>query len=400
MSDEEDGYMSPLEDDPGERIALIQAELVAKEKEALDAIKEDICDWLSDVLELNITRESFLDVLDTGIAVCRLATLVQNTAQVSGDKVDFQVPMKALSCNSKAEAGTFFARDNTSNFIDWCRKLGVEEAVIFESEGLVLHRDEKRVILCLLDVARFAERVGISPPQLVKMEREIEELEANASPEIDINLPATNNSPCEQNLKTIQVNISCQEETESLSTQQLPSSSQSMPPLCTHSRNNERISRPSQSITETPVHKQHTEPTTKHLDLRTSPPPKKIHAFSKIPVRVNPPFKHIHHPPLAKPSVHNVISPPSTDKSLRTSRTVTFTGSSAVQSRLPRPSKKRQREESEEQSEVEHTTKRQRIEAVGLTGPKDENVESAINESVDKKVGQFVVCCVLPIVGT
>ena len=33
------------------------------------------------------------------------------------------------------------------------------------------------MILCLLDVARYAERVGITPPELVRMEREIEEME-------------------------------------------------------------------------------------------------------------------------------------------------------------------------------------------------------------------------------
>ena len=97
----------------------------------------------------------------------------------SGKKLNFTVPMAALSCSTKAERGSFFARDNAANFISWCRELGMEEAVIFESEGLVLHKDEKRVILCLLDVARYAERVGISPPELVRMEREIEQMEAS-----------------------------------------------------------------------------------------------------------------------------------------------------------------------------------------------------------------------------
>ena len=382
MSDEEDGYMSPLEGGPGEKIALIQAELAAREKEALDAIKEDVSNWLSDVLELNISQESFMDVLDTGIAVCRLATLVQNAAKEHGDKIGIQVPMKALSCNSKAEAGTFFARDNTSNFIEWCRKLGVEEAVIFESEGLVLHKDEKRVILCLLDVARFAERVGISPPQLVKMEREIEELEANESPERDVNHPATDSTPCEQNLKTTQVDVSCREKTEFLFTKQSPSSNQ---PTTTYSESSIRCDQP---ITETPAHKQPTECTTDHLPQRSSLPPKKTHAPSKIPVRVNPPSKLVYHPPQAMSVAHNVSR-----SSLRKRRTVLSTGSSAVRTRLPRLAKKRQRDESERESEVEHTTKRQRIEVGNLTGAKDENKqkeESTINESVDKKVGQLV----------
>ena len=180
MSDEQDGFDCPVEN-PGERIALIQAELAAREREALEAIKGDICDWLSRTLNITITVDSFLDILDTGVAVCKLATLIQQAAkdiEMKGRPLKCKVPLSPLSCNSKAKKGTFFARDNTSNFINWCRKLGVEEAVIFESNGLVLHQDEKRVILCLLDVARFADRVGISPPELVRMEKEIEELEA------------------------------------------------------------------------------------------------------------------------------------------------------------------------------------------------------------------------------
>ena len=165
-------------------IDRIQAELAAKEKEALEVIKEDICKWLSGIIsELeDISPSTFMGSLDTGVALCKIVALIQQSATAalkSGKKLDFTVPMAALSCSTKAERGSFFARDNAANFISWCRELGMEEAVIFESEGLVLHKDEKRVILCLLDVARYAERVGISPPELVRMEREIEQLEAS-----------------------------------------------------------------------------------------------------------------------------------------------------------------------------------------------------------------------------
>ncbi len=169
---------------PENRVARIQAELAAKERDALEAIKEDLCQWLATVLELEITALGFLDALDSGVSLCKLATHIQQSAKTSEDDrgrtAALRVPMADIVCNTKAESGTFFARDNTANFIGWCRKLGVDESVIFESNGLVLHKDEKRVILCLLDVARFAERVGISPPQLVKMEREIDTLEARS----------------------------------------------------------------------------------------------------------------------------------------------------------------------------------------------------------------------------
>ena len=179
------GKMSSSDEaDSSSEVDRIQAELAAKEKEALEVIKEDICRWLSRIIsELeDISPSTFMERLDTGVALCKLVSLVQQSttaALESGKKLNFTVPMAALSCSTEAERGSFFARDNAANFITWCRELGIEEVVVFESEGLVLHRDEKRVILCLLDVARYAERVGISPPELVRMEREIEQLEAN-----------------------------------------------------------------------------------------------------------------------------------------------------------------------------------------------------------------------------
>ena len=168
------------------KVTRIQEELAAKEREALEAIKEDLCEWLVTVLDVKITAQTFIQVLETGATLCRLASLVQQsakTAKDSGHKLNFNLPLDPIKCNPKAAPGSFHARDNTSNFIDWCRSIGVEEAVIFESEGLVLHKDEKRVILCLLDVARFADRVGIAPPQLVKYEREFESLESGSGAE-------------------------------------------------------------------------------------------------------------------------------------------------------------------------------------------------------------------------
>lgn len=74
-----------------------------------------------------------------------------------------------------AKAGTFFARDNLSNFIDWCRKaLGVLECLLFETDDLCLRKNEKHVVLCLLEVARRGAVLGMPAPLLVQMERQIE----------------------------------------------------------------------------------------------------------------------------------------------------------------------------------------------------------------------------------
>lgn len=58
-----------------------------------------------------------------------------------------------------AKGGTFFARDNVSNFINWCRNgLGVFECLLFETDDLIMRKNEKHVILCLLEVKLYCTR--------------------------------------------------------------------------------------------------------------------------------------------------------------------------------------------------------------------------------------------------
>ena len=46
------------------------------------------------------------------------------------------------------------ARDNVSNFIDWCRhQIHIREVLLFETEDLVLQKNEKNVILCIMEVS-------------------------------------------------------------------------------------------------------------------------------------------------------------------------------------------------------------------------------------------------------
>ena len=88
------------------------------------------------------------------------------------------LPMSQLSDVAflpNAKAGTFFARDNVSNFIGWCRNsLGIIECLLFETDDLIMRKNERHVILCLLEVARRGAKFGMLAPMLVQMERQID----------------------------------------------------------------------------------------------------------------------------------------------------------------------------------------------------------------------------------
>ncbi|XP_001373480.2 GAS2-like protein 2 [Monodelphis domestica] len=147
----------------------------------LEAMKEDLADWLRNLYELDIDSANFLEMLETGHLLCQHANAVTQAAQ------DFLaqspalakrilLPSSGVCCNGTAQPGTFQARDNVSNFIQWCRKeMGIKEVLMFETEDLVLRKNEKHVILCLLELGRRAWRFGVAAPTLVHLEEEIEE---------------------------------------------------------------------------------------------------------------------------------------------------------------------------------------------------------------------------------
>ncbi|XP_055940618.1 GAS2-like protein pickled eggs [Argiope bruennichi] len=143
-------------------------------EEYLYAMKEDLAEWLQNLYELSITADDFMDKLETGVVLCRHANRVITSAKRRGRTLGEECRAEVVY-RPEVQPGTFHARDNVHNFIVFCRKgLRIKECLLFETDDLVMRKNEKNVVLCLLEVARRGTKFGMPAPLLVQMEREID----------------------------------------------------------------------------------------------------------------------------------------------------------------------------------------------------------------------------------
>lgn len=157
------------------------------------AMIEDLAEWFSSVYDMDVTSENLFTHLESGSLLCRHANEVSrageeyiklNQRRDLPMKVGNQtlvIPQQPPNYRGNAQPGTFVARDNVANFIHWCRAFGIPDCLSFETEDLVLRKNVRSVVLCLLEIARVGAKFGMEAPDLVMMEQEIDaEIEADA----------------------------------------------------------------------------------------------------------------------------------------------------------------------------------------------------------------------------
>ncbi|VDM22126.1 unnamed protein product [Hydatigera taeniaeformis] len=167
--------------------------------EFLAAMTEDLADWMSRLypdIAKDLDAENFFDRISDGVLLCHHATelhrlleqefpvnLQNGERRLEGVHIGGVRPVlppnpptfQSRGFNAANLAGSsFWARDNVANFIHWCRAMRLPDCILFETEDLVSRKNPRSVIVCLLELARLGGRVGMEVPEIIYLEKEID----------------------------------------------------------------------------------------------------------------------------------------------------------------------------------------------------------------------------------
>ena len=113
------------------------------ERERISDLAVEVCQWLSQTLGVDVTRDNYIDILDTGVELCRLQNILVTSAGGNEAKIRY---------NANAKKSSMQARGNITLFTEWCKGF-IEKGQVFESNDLLDHKNElkcrTRVLLCL-----------------------------------------------------------------------------------------------------------------------------------------------------------------------------------------------------------------------------------------------------------
>ncbi|OWA52876.1 GAS2-like protein 1 [Hypsibius exemplaris] len=175
------------------------------------AVREDLAEWLDSLYpDCGIDAESFFAKLETGVLLCKhINALIERLNGIQSPA--FLLPAAtryAIHCRTNVQPGTFQARDNICSCLRWCRAMQMKECLLFETDDLVLRKNEKSVILCLMEVARIGARLGLPVPTLIQFEREIDADELRHATSPSSSSAAGSYSSCSEDIDDVASSLS------------------------------------------------------------------------------------------------------------------------------------------------------------------------------------------------
>ncbi|XP_063675093.1 microtubule-associated protein futsch-like isoform X21 [Bolinopsis microptera] len=143
--------------------------------------KEDLAEWLYKMIRAEIQPNRFFPELQSGVHLCKLGIHMQRMAvkyRKEHPEDTSLVPSKPPSlkyANATRKSPPFYCRDNISNFLDWSIEFGVKHSCRFETDDLTLRKNDRQIVVHLMEVGRLGVKFGIEPPTLIKLEMSLED---------------------------------------------------------------------------------------------------------------------------------------------------------------------------------------------------------------------------------